>query len=85
MDSFNYEFPFSNYKIIFLINFSSLNIVSKKKISPHKIYLKLEEKSKKLFKTTWTILTKKYILYFFRSRQNKIYYLTPYMIKEENW
>jgi len=47
MDSFNYEFSFSTYKILFLTNFNSLNIVSKNQISLDKIYLKLEEKSKK--------------------------------------
>ena len=45
MDSFNYEFSFSNSKIIFLIHFDSLNIVSKNQIILGKIYLKLEEKN----------------------------------------
>ena len=79
MNSFNYEFPFSTYKIIFLINFSSLNIVSKNQISSDKIYLKLEEKNKNLFKTAWTILTKQYILYFFRSH-DKIRYIISLLI-----
>jgi len=65
MDSFNYEFSFSTSKITFLINFNSLNIVSKNKVILEKIYLKLEEKSKNLFKTTQTILTKNiYIILF---------------------